>query len=1311
MADTLRLVVMTFPQRWDPVAGALDVNVLLVPTGSPLDPLLGAASPAFADHVPALQACIVPSLDVFPTSSDPTIVHGTLTITDPAASSPSRPNFTKLVNASAAKGVTVSGSDALTSPSQSAIRKALPQSYLDVTGASPSGFTATTDEFGCAIRGHVVHKPGPKATSIGWGSIISYALRQPLLATQLGLRYAARVTLTDPTILNAGGWVFFDFAAGDPWAAGTVPPAAPVRLYAGRLPALTAVRQIFAAVIFPVDATGPIDDNATIVAETYDDGFAQIVHVNQPLKNDGVLGDPSSMPAASDIGVQIGWDDEQVVAWQNGQISILNDRLNGKLDAQTPLGVLGYRIDVADVTASPPTPAWFSLVRSTVTLPDGFGTFDGELTVEPTAVRPTDPAAPNAAPAEAWLPRYFAHWRGGSLTAAEPVLPAMIAGNPITATPDPIGVLLAYGRSYAFRVRLADLSSGGALPSDAPVNIDPADVASIDYLRTVPPKAPGVKLSFPAGAGVGYGHYPPAQTGPVIPEPQALTITRPLIGFPEVLFTGLGATDADRGAIVEYLTTISKAGSGVVGGLPDPDVATLQIDVEVRTPLHDVAGDGSIDGAFRSLYSTTRTFPPLPPGPTPTDPGLPLDIAYADAPSILDWNPTQPDTGPLVIPRARDVRLTIRALTRDDPSYFSPVATIGNSATVVIRAELRSETALLIRPVDGSPPLRAFLFQRPAGVDAPPISTQLAGELGVLVDGLTLSAKPGTRIAFGASKGLRHALSGDNSALTFAAQSELLRQWIAVLVVDMDRDWTWDGLGANKTVSVERDATTVGTLTVVSTLGAAAPSAAPNWDRSRTRLVFFDALDPHESTASGFPEALSHTWTLSATTVSETGPVVGVSGAPVLKPGTVTPPPPAELNNVAQAITLPIAIPPAQVPTVASVGLALTPFVAGDGYASTSARSRSLWFEFTQPLENAVGDAIFARVLAHGADPLLYNPDPSTAADQPAEPPLDIDPELMRVITPAESDDRSGLDAMTMLEPASDSNLHFLLPLPPGMDPNDPDLFGFFTYEFRVGHAGDPHDTRWWSTAQGRFGRPLRVSGVQHPAPPLVCRAGRIRESLNAKTSPAPDLPPALANTLEQNLTAIRASHTLSVQEATKLATFVLATATYATPVLNGRPLVTPTQVPKTVLGFFLYAQVVQTDGASNRNVLLFQRPGTFFNRRTDLEGAFSLKSSQRDRTGGALFTEIEIEVALKKLGLPVDLPLSVLAVEFLPGGTAGDISDFNGPSAAAFQENSAGTVDLFADVAQRNPDPLSLAGNPRRILRVSPLVPVAPFC
>jgi len=1259
-------VAMTFPQRWTPGTATLEVNAVLIPSVSPVDdPVLSGGTEIFADHVPALQAVVIPSLATVPTRGDPTAIRIVPTIVEPQPPVTTRPSYQKIAARAGARGVTVTGTGAMTSPSLSSIRKALPQSYLNAAGATP-GQGDSVHDFGCAIGAQPTYPPGRRPPSIGWGPVISYALRQPTLATALGLRYAMTIQLPDASLLNGGGWLFLELVAADPWAAGQT-PGGQVRLFAGRLPALTSKRQLFASVIFPVDATGAIDDSSFSVAEAYDDGFAQVVHVNQPQGNDAVTGE-SSITAATDIGVQIGWDDEQVLAWQVGQIQIMNDRLSGTgLVAQTPLGVGGYRVDVADVTSGPAQPDWHSLVRASLTLPDGFGSFDGELAIEPTAVRPQNPTGN---PDIAWLPLYFANWRGGSLVAPDTVLPAMLGGYPATATPDPVGVLLSYGRSYAFRVRLADLSSGGAAGTDQPVNTHPADVASIDFQRAVPPKKPGLQLNFsPVRPAGGYGLWPPAAY--LTPEPESVTVTRPLLGYPEVLYTGLGDTDAHRGQITEYLTSIANPGSGVVAGLPDPDVETLEIVVEVRTPAHDIAGDDVLSPPFRQLYTTTRTFPALPAGPIPADPGLTLDVAYVNAPSIVDWSPTQPATGPLVIPRARDVRITARALTRDDRVYFSPAAARGLPATIVIRAELREEPSLLIAPIDGGPPLQAFLFQRPSGIPAPPAAGQLGQQLNLAVNGLTLSAPPGERVVFGASKAVRCSLPGDNSAITFGSDGELLRQWLVALVFDLERDWTWDGLADADSITVQRDGVTVGTVTVKATLGAAAVADTANWDRRRTRIVFFDGVDPHETTASGFPEAQSHTWTAQASLNTETGTTVGSTGQPTLSPGAPTPPSEPDLNGVPQSLTLPIAIAPSQVPDIASVGLALSPFSPGPGYASTGPRQQALWIELSAPIDNQAGDALFGRVLGHGADPLLYNATPST--DQPDEPGLVLDPELMRVITPGESDDRAGLTAMTQLEQAVDSKLHFLLPLPPGLDPSDPELFGFYAYELRIGHAGDPHDQRWWSTAQARFGRPLRVNGVQHPAPALSCSAARV-------------VGPPTPIIVELNW---------------------VVTATYATPVLNGQPLAAPADQPKTDLWFLLYAQVVQADAASNRNVLLLQQRGRFASPEdvgggpTGLPPSASRLSSQRDRLGYAIFLQSAINNQLELLGLPFNLPLSVLAVELLPAGVGSDL-----PPGA--DEAAAGIAPL---AAVQNTDPLQLSSRPRRILRTSPLVPVTPRC
>src|SRR5205814_1720647 len=148
-----------------------------------------------------------------------------------------------------------------------------------------------------------------------------------------------------------------------------------------------------------------------------------------------------------------------------------------------------------------------------------------------------------------------------------------------------------------------------------------------------------------------------------------------------------------------------------------------------------------------------------------------------------------------------------------------------------------------------------------------------------------------------------------------------------------------------------------------------------------------------------------------------------------------------------------------------------------------------------------------------------------------------VDPEPIRVITPMESDDRAGLDAMQELIP-SNSPRHFLVPLPPGVAADSAELFGFHVYELRVGHSSG------WSTAQARFGTPLRATGVQHPAPLLTCQAGRRRAGITAS-------------------------------------------AAFAKPVYPGRRI--RPAIHATEIWMLLYAQVVQADGKDSRNILLGQ--------------------------------------------------------------------------------------------------------------------------
>ncbi|MBV8066514.1 MAG: hypothetical protein JO113_00955, partial [Candidatus Eremiobacteraeota bacterium] len=871
-------------------------------------------------------------------------------------------------------------------------------------------------------------------------------------------------------------------------------------------------------------------------------------------------------------------------------------------------------------------------------------------------------------------------------------------------------------------------------------------VALQTFQRIVPPKAPNV-TPITGGGGVG--------------NPDSLTVVRPLIGYPEVLYTHLGDTAAARDAIRNALVT-QATGGAKLAGLVDPDVDHVEIAVAVRHPLHDT---GTNDGPFVTLYTTTRTLAAVT-GTVPnlTDPGTTIPLMYVDATTIEGWLPTQPATGPLLIPRARDIQITLRAGVRsNEPEYFTPQLAQGHPTALPLRCEATGEPALL-QQADALEPIQGFFFRRPPDVAAPSVVSQLADQLGVLPSGdNTLAAPPGRRVVFGASGALRTTISADGETLTFGATDELLRFWIVAVVLDLERDWSWDGLQPTSfqllrgaTSDTETSAQAVGSLTIPRVLGSAATTQPSEQERSRTHLIFLDAIDPHAPTGA-YPEALSHRW------------FVQPAGDPAGPPLPVSPPSPALAPNAPPPITgpgfenqpldlqLPIAIPPAQVPVLASVGLALAPYVAGPGYASTQPRARALWLELTEPITNGVGDALFARVLAHGADPILYDAQPATSAN--ANPPLPLDPELVRDIIPGDTDDRAGMNAMQQLSASPDSDRHFLLPLPPGMAADDPDLFGFYTYELRVGHAGPIGDSRWWSTANGRFGSPLRVAGVQQPAPPLTCQAGRFGaaevapESLvNAlrgasatglrfpldvpalkvaapsilPNASAPLAAPGVAQSapIANNAIDVSALTQLSNASASLLGglklvpappSLIVATAPYATPTLNGVPLVTLEDIPKTQLWFFLYAQTVQADGFSMRNVLLATSEGTFLSPRLqyNLDPTVApifknyLSSAtihQRDRIGFAVFTQTEVDTILTALRLPPSSPLSILAVELLPGGTGSEVGQPAGtqqpaaapagPATAAAVTTTRGGVFPFG-----------------RIMRASPLTPIEAVC
>ena len=1266
--NDLRLSLMTFPQRVTPssAVSVLNLRLLLLPGGDPTA-AIDAGWPAFAGTTLQLNLCVIDSLVSLPTNGSAIALQVPFTAAPPANAAAL---FKLLKKNLTDKGATVNTNPPI-SPDGVRIRKALPPSY---TGAFPfsqprSNDLLVGDGFGCAIRGQKPNlDPKPPKPIIAWGQILSFALRQPVLAEALGLIYPLSLTMNPPLLKN-GGWLYatLDTTPGaNPYTAEWQTPGNFdfIRRYAARIPALapTDDRTLFAAQLFPVvDIPDGNYDDVQVEAEEYDDGFAKIIHCNQPATIDAATAKADQIAPGAEAGIQIGWDDEQLTIWCNRQLELLRFRLGAPPDPNSPeaaLGVQGYRVDVRHSAAD----SWQSLCLVTGALNFDGGSADAtgttplpgptELWIEPTPLRPTPAAGPNTA--EAWLPLYFAQWRGYSLVVHDDTTSKLtpgtkpMPGNFLQAFLSNVPVL-RYGLDYEFRVRLTDLTGGGPQSTDKPTNSALAPIGKRHFVRHLAPKAL-VTSQTPPPPAIVRGTFPAVPSQVPVPAPtlaiKTISVQKPRLGYPEAIFAGVDPATF-TGVSLDALIADALASHSTLN-VPDPDVDRFAVTVEARMPTHDSGTLGSLpdqtDGLYRVVYRVELPFNATGADPDPT---VSINLDYQDIHQISDLATFAPVGTTLAIPTARDIRIRMQALCQPRLNYYADAEPpLGLVTDFVVRAEAAAEAALF--PIDPGAQVKAIYLQ--------PSDNKvqlLAQALDLKVDGLVFTGKPGTRTVFGCSQALRHDLASDYSSITFANQDEFLHHWIVALEFNLDRDWTWEGFSEPAfTISPTGTSGSPGSVSYPRTVAQLAlGDLTTGADRSTTRIVFFDAVEPKPPVGS-FPAELNPQWNVTCNFPS----------AP----------------HLLQLYTtrLPITVPPAQTPKIAATGIALSPYHHDETYNSTDPRQRFLWIEFDHPVTDP-DDTYFARVLASGPDPLLsVDLIPSPLAE-PVPRPLPIDPEPIRRISPGESDDASGIDAMTQLVSASShtKGLHYLLPLPPGVSPESLELFSFWTYEFRVGHkydlGKDSMGTQHfrWSTAQGRYGAPLIVAGIQHPAPHLVCAVEHTRED-------------------------------------------IFVSSPYATTVNDGvRFIDTFLGDPRTEIMVMLYAQVMQIDGGSHRNILLAHNVmvprlpdppvGDFF---------IAPTPQTRDVIGLAIFPEKQVEAILAQLRLSPNTPLSILAVELLPGDDIGK-SDLRRERQTRLNRELQAELSSVGVADQYGKDPLGSDLGNRRILRTSPLTPVPPIC
>ena len=177
------------------------------------------------------------------------------------------------------------------------------------------------------------------------------------------------------------------------------------------------------------------------------------------------------------------------------------------------------------------------------------------------------------------------------------------------------------------------------------------------------------------------------------------------MGYPEALFAGAPMADlkSDFDAIQASIS-IDADGKRITGlsreaGVFDPAVTTVRIAVAVKLLSGDLAPYGL-------LYETEREM---------ANDRLVVPLTFEPHATLDTFTAAQPSNGPLVLPTAREVRLTFTALGIDTPGYFASAdARLGTPIDIIVRREADAEGDLLLDPPAPQTPLQAFFFQPPA---------------------------------------------------------------------------------------------------------------------------------------------------------------------------------------------------------------------------------------------------------------------------------------------------------------------------------------------------------------------------------------------------------------------------------------------------------------------------------------------------------------------------------------------------------------------------------------------------------------------
>src|ERR1700730_14343069 len=194
-----RLVLLPYLQRWD--GATLHVQLLLIPRGNPLDPLI-AGAPNFPSANFVFDIHVLTGLDALPAPGG--VPYVTLT-------SPVVPTALPVFNALAAQYQIDPSPPTAKKPPATKVKKHLPLSYQQAVSFAPgrTSLVFTDDTYSCALQSPPLrpfNRLPPPNPQIAWGKVIAILLRNPVLAAGAGLIRTLDVAINPPTPLKQRGF-------------------------------------------------------------------------------------------------------------------------------------------------------------------------------------------------------------------------------------------------------------------------------------------------------------------------------------------------------------------------------------------------------------------------------------------------------------------------------------------------------------------------------------------------------------------------------------------------------------------------------------------------------------------------------------------------------------------------------------------------------------------------------------------------------------------------------------------------------------------------------------------------------------------------------------------------------------------------------------------------------------------------------------------------------------------------------------------------------------------------------------------------